>query len=69
MLFRKKHPRSCSYCVHGTKLNDDEALCVKKGIVSASNKCCKFKYDPCKRVPLKAKATNFSEYDSEDFSL
>ena len=69
MLFRKKQPRSCSYCVYGTRLNDDEVLCIKKGIVGVGKTCCKFKYDPCKRVPLKAKATNFSKYDDEDFSL
>ena len=69
MLFRKKLPRSCSYCVHGTRLNEDEDLCVKKGIVSVDKTCLKFSYDPCKRIPLKAKAANFSKYDDEDFSL
>ena len=69
MLFRKKHPRSCSYCVYGTKLNNEEVLCVKKGIMSADKKCCKFKYDPFKRIPLKAKPADFSKYDCDDFSL
>ena len=69
MLFRKKHPRSCSYCIHGTKLNDDEVLCVRKGVVRVDKTCCRFKYDPFKRIPLKAKAADFSKYDNEDFSL
>ena len=29
----------------------------------------RFRYDPCKRIPCKAKAMDFSKYDSEDFSL
>ena len=69
MLFRKKMPRSCSYCIHGTQLNDDEVLCVRKGIVTVDHKCRKFEYDPCKRIPLKAKMPDFSKYEKEDFSL
>lgn len=69
MLFWKKHIRSCSYCIHGTRLNEDEVLCIKKGIRRIDKVCHKFKYDPCKRVPLKRKVSNFSKYDEEDFSL
>lgn len=69
MLFRKKMPKSCSYCVHGTRLNEDEVLCMRKGIVAADKHCLKFTYDPCKRVPLKRKASDFSKYDSDDFTL
>lgn len=69
MLFRKKLPKSCSYCIHGTKLNDDEVLCIRKGIVRIDRCCMKFTYDPCKRIPLKAKASNFAKYKDEDFSL
>ena len=69
MLFRKKMPRSCSYCLHGTKLNDDQILCIKRGVRSVEKSCRKFRYDPCKRTPPKAKALDFRKYDSEDFSL
>ncbi len=69
MLFRKKMPRSCTYCQHGTMLTDEEVLCVKKGVVSLNRICRKFEYDPCKRVPPKAKASDFSKYNSENFSL
>ena len=69
MLFRKKLPKSCTYCIHGTRLNDDEVLCIRKGVVRVDRNCRKFTYDPCKRVPLKQKASDFSKYDSEDFSL
>ncbi len=69
MLFRKKLPKSCTYCIHGTRLNEDEVLCIRKGVVRVDRNCRKFTYDPCKRVPLKQKASDFSKYDTEDFSL
>ena len=61
--------RSCVYCAYGTKLDDETILCTKRGVKSVMDKCFKFKYDPCKRVPLKAKALDFSKYEEEDFSL
>ena len=69
MLFRKRIPRSCSYCRRGIKLNEDEILCTKKGICSIDGKCWRFRYDPCKRIPVKPKALDFSKYDEDDFSL
>ncbi len=69
MLFRKKIERSCAYCVHGTKIDDELILCVKKGVVPVDKSCWKFRYDPVKRVPVKAKAMDFSKYDEEDYSL
>ena len=69
MLFRKRMERSCVYCVHGTRLDEDTILCAKRGIRFMDSKCRKFKYDPCKRIPLKAKALDFSKYKAEDFSL
>jgi hypothetical protein len=69
MLFRKKIERSCTYCVYGTMLEEDQVLCSKKGLRSAEKPCRKFKYDPCKRIPAKAKAMDFGKYDEEDFSL
>ena len=69
MLFRKKIERSCTYCVYGTMLEEDQVLCSKKGLRSAEMPCRKFKYDPCKRIPAKAKAMDFEKYDEEDFSL
>lgn len=69
MLFRKKMERSCSYCAHGTKIDDEQVLCIKRGVVSVCGQCRKFTYDPCKRVPPKPKALDFRKYDNEDFSL
>lgn len=69
MLFRKKIERSCSYCQFGTKLEKNQILCVKHGVVSAYYACRKFEYDPCKRIPPKAKALDFEKYNDEDFTL
>lgn len=69
MLFRKKIARSCVYCIYGTKLNDYEILCTKRGMRNALQSCLKFTYDPCKRVPPKMKASDFSKYDDEDFTM
>ena len=69
MLFRKKHPRLCSYCMHGTALDDGCVLCIKKGVRGSDDCCRKFSYDPCKRIPPKTKAPDFSKYNNEDFSL
>lgn len=69
MLFRKKIAKSCTYCLFGAKLNDGNILCAKRGFVADDSGCMKFKYDPCKRIPPKAKAMDFKKYDEEDFSL
>lgn len=69
MFFRKKLPRSCSYCLCGTKLDDHQILCTKNGIVADSFACRKFVYDPYKRVPPKMKALDLDKYHKEDFSL
>ena len=69
MIFRKKLRRSCTYCIYGTKISEDQILCQKNGVVSVFYECRKFKYDPCKRQPVKAKALDFKKYDEEDFSL
>ena len=69
MLFRKKMPQHCEYCQNGTKLDDEHYLCTKRGVVVHREKCRKFKYDPCKRIPGKMKAPDFTKYENEDFSL
>ena len=69
MLFRKKIQRSCTYCIYGTKLEDGQILCIKKGIRTDYQKCFRFRYDPCKRIPVKAKALDLSAYQDHDYSL
>lgn len=69
MLFRKKIDRSCSYCLHCTKLNDEQVLCAKRGIMPLHGQCRKFRYDPCKRIPGKPKALDLVKYEHDDYSL
>ena len=69
MLFRKKIERSCAYCTFGVQLEDGQVLCSKQGLRTIEDSCRKFKYDPCKRIPAKAKALDFTRFESEDFSL
>ena len=69
MLFRKKIEKSCTYCTHGTQIDEEQVLCIKKGVLPAGGRCRKFCYDPCKRKPSKPKALDFSKYKEHDFSL
>lgn len=69
MLFRKKMERSCSYCTCGAKMADGTIICSKRGIRGEEDSCRKFRYDPCKRKPFKAKAMDFSRFSDSDFSL
>lgn len=69
MLFRKNIDRLCGHCQHCTRLDDTQVLCIKRGIMPIDGKCMKFRYDPCKRIPGKPKALDFSKYDSRDYSL
>lgn len=69
MLFRKKIERSCAYCLYGARLEENQFLCSKKGVRTDEDKCRRFQYDPCKRIPSKARALDFSKYEKEDFSL
>lgn len=69
MLFRKKMQKNCLHCLHATFLSETEILCVKRGIRGADQPCRRFKYDPCKRIPPRPKAPDFSGYDKDDFSL
>ena len=69
MLFRKQISRSCQYCAYSARLDENQMLCAKRGVVSMYYECRKFKYDPCKRIPPKPRAIDFEKYQDEDFSL
>ena len=69
MLFRKKIQPCCSYCENAAQLNEEQVLCIKKGIMPVYGSCRKFYYDPCKRIPPRAKPLDFSQYKEEDFKL
>lgn len=69
MLFRKKIDPSCTYCRYGAHLEDGTILCSKKGFQTEDHPCFRFRYDPCKRIPKKPKALDFTRFHTEDFSL
>ena len=70
MLFRKDIPVSCAYCRHsaGTEV-ENTVLCSKCGVTPPKDKCRRFRYDPLKRIPKKAKAQDFSKFDEAEFTL
>lgn len=68
LSFSKKTEKYCQYCVHGKYLEyTDEVFCAKKGFVNKFSKCIKYKYDPIKRMPIKARPN--SSFKKEDFEL
>ena len=69
MLFRKKMEPRCAYCDKGTRINETEVACVKRGIVSVANSCGSFRYDPLKRVPPRPVTPDFCHLDGKDFTL
>ncbi len=69
MLFRKKMEPRCAYCDKGTRINETEVACVKRGIVSVANSCGSFRYDPLKRVPPRPARLKTGELKREDFEL
>lgn len=67
-LLNKKLSHFCEYCAHGfASTYNDEVMCTKKGIVKKKDSCFRYKYDPLKRVPKKAKIAD--NYKPEDFML
>ena len=68
-LFRSKIDPRCAYCRYGTALiGRDEVGCVRHGIMSASGRCRRFRYDPFKRVPPKP-ASLKRKYVDADFRI
>ena len=69
MLFRKKQPKACEYCIYSTTLSEDQVLCSKHGIRPPETPCHGFKYDPIKRIPPNNNILNLDKYSQEDFTL
>ena len=51
MLFQKKVEPRCAWCLRGETLDDEHAVCKKKGVVPLGFHCRAFRYDPLKRTP------------------
>lgn len=70
MLFRKDITKCCGYCQYADKQSDGSLKCSKKGsTVDEDRSCLFYRYDPIKRIPVKAKALDFSQYSEDDFKL
>ena len=69
MLFRKQKDRCCGLCIHAASVDEDTVTCFKKGRRNFDDKCLFFSYDPCKRIPVKAKALDSEKYEEYDYSL
>lgn len=69
MLFDRSIDPRCAYCKHGEAVDEEQIICIKKGLVTAAGSCRRFKYDPLKRVPPKPVAANFAHLKDEDFTL
>ena len=68
-LFRKDIEPDCSYCSRSTTLNEEELVCLKRGIVSPGNHCSAFRYDPLRRVPPRPVMLNTKAHNPKDFEL
>ena len=69
MLFRKDIEPRCAYCRHGSRINEREVACVKRGVTAVEQHCRAFRYDPLKRVPPRPAALNIGRLKESDFSL
>ena len=69
MLFRKKIKKDCLYCQYAKAVNDKVLICQKRNDQAALKPCLRFKYDPCKRIPPRPKAPDFTSYNENDYSL
>ncbi len=69
MLFRKKIEPHCAYCARAGKVDEEQMICPKKGLVPAGESCRRFRYDPFKRVPPRPKPRDLEAFRPEDFQL
>ena len=69
VLFRKDIEPRCAYCTKGSKINDREVICSRKGIVAAEFSCRSFRYDPLRREPPRPIKLETSKLREEDFQI
>ncbi len=69
MLFRKKIEPRCAYCSRAGRVDHEQMICSKKGVVAEGESCRHFHYDPLKRVPSRLKPRGIGEFKPEDFQL
>ena len=71
MLFDKRRPPRCEYCLHGTRLDArGTTICLAHGVSDAGDSCRRFAYDPTKREPDPPPARYVPKaFSEEDFAL
>ena len=69
MLFRKTIEPCCAYCERGAALNEDEVLCRRHGVVSPTDHCRAFRYDPLRRTPSTPAPLRTQSLSEADFTL
>ena len=71
MLFDKRRPPRCEYCLRGTRLDaEGTTICLAHGVSDPGDSCRRFIYDPTKREPDPPPARYVPKaYSAEDFTL
>lgn len=69
MLFRKDIEPCCAHCQHSLKINDEQALCKRHGVVLHNFKCRKYRYDATKRIPPESEYLPKDAFCEDDFKF
>ena len=68
LLNVKEQTPQCATCVHARVVEGDaQLLCVRDGVVEATDVCRRYEYDPLKRKPVKHRLAGW--FTPEDFAL
>lgn len=68
-LFRRDIEPRCAYCLRGSRINDREVACVRRGVVPAEFHCRGFRYDPLRREPPRPAGLDTEKLGEKDFSI
>lgn len=59
----------CRFCAHCRIVDETEAICKKRGIVTLESKCFRYLYDPTKRFPAEPGYLKPGTFSAEDFAI
>jgi len=59
----------CRFCTHCRIVNENEAICKKRGVVALEHKCFRYSYDPTKRLPVEPGYLRPGAFSAEDFAI
>ena len=69
IMFSKKTEKRCIYCERSVKIDDNNSICIKHGVVSNGYNCKSYRYNPLKRVPPAKAVLNAGKYSAQDFTV